>query len=211
MSYKTDAYAITANTIIKNLEKRNMEGFYCKDSKELLEKVLPMLEENSMIAWGGSETIKETGLLDALKEGNFELIDRMQATNDKERREYFGKTAMSDYFFMSTNAITLGGELVNIDGNGNRVSALIHGPAHVFIIAGMNKVVTDIAAGIERTRNMASPPNAVRLNKTTPCGKIGHCGDCYSPDCMCNQIVVTRRSGHVGRIKVFLVGEELGF
>lgn len=211
MSIKTDTYAITAQTIIKNLAKRNMEGFYCKNSSELLELVLPMLKEGSSIAWGGSETLKETGLLNAIETGNYEAIDRLKAVTPEEKRAVFGKTAMCDYFFMSTNAITFDGELVNIDGNGNRVAALIHGPQQVFIIAGMNKVVTDIAAGMERTRNFAAPPNTVRLSRKTPCSVLGHCGDCLSPDCICNQIVVTRRSGQAGRIKVFLVGEELGY
>lgn len=112
---------------------------------------------------------------------------------------------------MSTNAITYEGELVNIDGNGNRVACLIHGPRHVIIIAGMNKVATTLEGAFERARTMACPPNAVRLDKKTPCAATGKCGDCLSPDCFCNQIVVTRRSGHTGRIKVFLVAEDLGF
>jgi hypothetical protein len=212
MSAKQDAYAITAKTIIGNLEKRNMEGIYCSSKEELLKAVLLLLEKGASIAWGGSETFKESGLLTALEQdGSFDLIDRLKATTPEERRKVFGQTAMCDYFFMSTNAITLNGELVNIDGNGNRVSALIHGPQHVFIIAGMNKVVKDVEDGIKRTRIAACPPNGVRLNKSTPCATIGRCGECLSDECMCNQFVITRRSGHAGRIKVFLVGEELGF
>lgn len=212
MSAKQDAFAITAKTIIGNLEKRNMEGFYCATKEELVETIMPMLEKGASIAWGGSESFKESGMLKALEQdGSFELIDRLKATTPEERRKIFGQTAMSDYFFMSTNAITLNGELVNIDGNGNRLSALIHGPAHVFIIAGMNKVTKDVEEGFKRTRVCACPPNGVRLNKSTPCAKIGRCGECMSEECMCNQFVITRRSGHKGRIKIFLVGEELGF
>lgn len=212
MSAKQDAFAITAKTIITNLEKRNMEGFYCANKEELVETVMPMLKKGASIAWGGSESFKESGMLAALEQdGSFRLIDRLKATTPEERRKIFGETAMSDYFFMSTNAITLNGELVNIDGNGNRLSALIHGPAHVFIIAGMNKVTKDVEEGFKRTRVCACPPNGVRLNKSTPCAKVGRCGECLTDECMCNQFVVTRRSGHKGRIKVFLVGEELGF
>jgi hypothetical protein len=212
MSAKQDAYPITAKTIIWNLEKRNMEGIYCSSKEELLKAVMPLLEKGSSIAWGGSESLKESGILQALEQdGSFELIDRLKASTPEERRKVFGQTAMCDYFFMSTNAITLNGELVNIDGNGNRVAALIHGPQHVFVIAGMNKVVTDVDEGIKRIRTVACPPNGVRLNKTTPCAKMGRCGECLSDECMCNQFVITRRSGHTGRIKVFLVGEELGF
>lgn len=212
MSIKQDAYAVTAKTIIGNLQKRNMEGFYCASKEELVRTILPMLEKGSSIAWGGSETFKECGMLTALEQdGSFELIDRSKAGTPEESRKIFGQTAMCDYYFMSTNAITLNGELVNIDGNGNRVSALIHGPQHVFIIAGMNKVTRDVEDGVKRVRVSACPPNGVRLNKSTPCATTGRCGECLSDECMCNQIVITRKSGHKGRIKVFLVGEELGF
>ncbi len=212
MSAKQDAFAVTAKTIIKNLATRNMEGFYCENSEELVKTIMPMLEKGSSIAWGGSESFKDSGMLAALEaDGGFELIDRMKAQTPQERREVFGKTAMCDNFFMSTNAITTKGELVNIDGNGNRVAALIHGPQHVFIIVGWNKIVKTVEDGINRTRACACPPNAVRLGKTMPCAKTGVCGECYQDDCFCNQIVITRRSGHTGRIKVFLVGEELGF
>jgi hypothetical protein len=112
---------------------------------------------------------------------------------------------------MSSNAITLDGQLVNIDGSGNRVACLITGPKNVIIIAGMNKVTTDVDNAIERVRNMATPPNTVRLGKKTPCSETGKCANCLVDDCICNQIVITRRSGTQGRIKVILVGEELGF
>jgi len=123
---------------------------------------------------------------------------------------YF-KNAMADYFLMSSNAVTIDGELINIDGNGNRVACLIHGPEHVILIVGMNKVVTDVESGVARVRNIASPANAARLGTRTPCGAVGHCGNCNSPDCMCCQVVITRHSRHTGRIKVILVGEELGY
>ena len=118
---------------------------------------------------------------------------------------------MADYFLMSSNAVTIDGELINIDGNGNRVACLIHGPEHVILIVGMNKVVTDVESGVARVRNIASPANAARLGTRTPCGAVGHCCNCNSPDCMCCQVVITRHSRHTGRIKVILVGEELGY
>ena len=108
-------------------------------------------------------------------------------------------------------AITLDGELINIDGRGNRVAFLCFGPQNVLILAGMNKVVTDVESGINRTRNVAAAPNAIRLNRKTPCAVTGRCGDCYSEDCMCGQYVITRRSGIPNRIKVILIGEELGY
>ncbi len=212
MTPKKQAYALTAKNIIAGLEKRNMEGFYFNTKEEAAKAIFDMMEKGTSVAWGGSASVNETGILNMLEQdGSFEMIDRMKAQTPEERREVFGKTAMSDYFFMSTNAITLDGEMINIDGNGNRVAALIHGPQHVFIIAGMNKVVKDVEDGVRRTRVAACPPNAVRLGRQTPCGLTGKCADCLAPDCFCNQIVVTRRSGHAGRIKVFLIGEELGF
>lgn len=112
---------------------------------------------------------------------------------------------------MSTNVITLDGELINIDGRGNRVAFLCYGPQNVLILAGMNKVVTDIESGFKRIRDIASPQNAIRLNRNTPCKLLGRCKDCYSPDCMCGQLVITRRSIIPNRIKVILIGEELGY
>ena len=112
---------------------------------------------------------------------------------------------------MSTNAITLDGELINIDGKGNRVAFLCFGPQNVLILTGLNKVVTDIESGFKRVQNVASSPNAIRLNRNTPCSITGKCENCYSPDCMCGQFVITRRSGIPNRIKVILIGEELGY
>jgi len=112
---------------------------------------------------------------------------------------------------MSTNAITLDGELINIDGRGNRVAFLCYGPQNVLILTGMNKVVSNVEEGINRTRNIAAQPNAIRLNKKTPCGITGRCEHCFSQDCMCGQFVVTRRSLIPNRIKVVLIGEELGY
>ena len=211
MSHKTEAYAKMAGSIIKNLEKRNMEGYYFETGAECAAAILATIPEGSVISWGGSETIKEIGLMDAIHNKRYELIDRTLAKNPDEARQIFAKTVLADYYLMSSNAITIDGELINIDGNGNRVACLIQGPKHVIIAVGMNKVVTDVESGIARVRNMASPPNAIRLNKQIPCATTGHCNDCLAPDCFCNQVVITRRSGHTGRIKVYLVGEELGF
>lgn len=212
MSFVKMAFEKKAKIIIENLKKRNMEGYYCESSEELLETLLPMIEEGASIAWGGSESLKECGLMDAIKtSGKYNLIDRSKAKTPEQDREVYLQSAGSDYYLMSTNAITIDGELVNIDGNGNRVACLIHGPKYVFLVVGMNKVVVDIGEGLSRTQNVASPPNTIRLNKKTPCAETGICGGCLSPDCICSQVVITRRSRHEGRIKVFLVAEDLGF
>lgn len=211
MDNRQKAFAKACDGIIANLKKRNMEGYFYEDSASCVRAILDLIPDGSSISWGGSASVQESGMMDAFKNGSYELIDRSLAKTPEEQREIYGRTVMSDYYFMSTNAITYEGELVNIDGNGNRVACLIHGPRHVIIIAGMNKVATTLEGAFERARTMACPPNAVRLDKKTPCAATGKCGDCLSPDCFCNQIVVTRRSGHTGRIKVFLVAEDLGF
>ncbi len=211
MSHKQTALSVQAETIIKNLEKRNMEGYYFASAAACTEAILSTLPKGSVIGWGGSESIKECGLLEEIQKGGYELLDRSLARTPEESRQIYAKTVLADYYLMSTNAITLGGELINIDGNGNRVACLIQGPRHVIIVAGMNKVVSDVPGGVARVRNMASPANAIRLKRNLPCAASGVCHDCLSPECFCNQIVVTRRSMHPGRIKIYLVGEELGY
>ena len=134
-----------------------------------------------------------------------------ESSSKEEQKDIYSKICGCDYYFTSTNAITLDGELVNIDCTGNRVAFLCFGPDNVIVVTGMNKVVPDVAAGISRTKNVAAPPNAVRLNRNTPCAVTGRCGDCKSPDCLCAQTVVTSFSPTPGRITVILVGEELGY
>lgn len=211
MTPKQQAWERLANTIIKNLEKRNMEGFYCADRKDAVRLAMSLMKDGTTVGMGGSETVKETGLLDAIKNSSLHFIDRNQASTQEEKKALFLETMAADYFLMSSNAITIDGELINIDGNANRVACLMHGPEHVILITGMNKVVSDVASGIARVQNIAAPPNAARLETRTPCGVTGCCGDCHSEDCMCCQIVVTRHSRHKGRIKVILIGEELGY
>ena len=199
--------------IIKGLEKRNMEGVFCETKEDALTKALSYIEEGSSVTWGGSMSISEIGLMDAVKNGNYEIIDRSVAKNYDEQREIFSKAVLADYYLMSSNAITLDGELINIDGTGNRVACLTYGPKNVIMIVGMNKVVNDVEDGIKRVRNFASPPNTLRLGLKTPCSMTGRCGNCYGDTCICSQIVVTRRQSAAmrGRIKIILVGESLGY
>ncbi|NBK91593.1 lactate utilization protein [bacterium 1XD21-13] len=211
MTPKKQYYENTAKTIIANLEKRQMKGYYCEDSAAAVQKVLELLPEHASITWGGTMTMEECGLMDALKKKDYTLIDRLAAKTPEEKKELYAKVVCADYFFMSTNAITLDGELINVDGAGNRVACLCNGPDHVMILAGMNKVVTSVEEGHNRVRNVAAPTNVLRLNKKTPCAITGKCANCQSPDCICSQIVVTRRSHIPGRIQVILIGEELGY
>ena len=207
---KKKYYENIANTIIKNFKKRQIEGYYCNDKNAAVEKALELIPKGASAGWGGSKTLIETGLLDAIQQ-DYKIIDRDKATNLEEQRKCYGEICCSDFFLMSTNAITLDGELINIDGRGNRVAFLCYGPQNVLILTGMNKVVTDVESGLKRVRNIASPPNAIRLNRKTPCAITGKCEDCYSPDCMCGQFVITRFCLIPNRIKVILIGEELGY
>lgn len=212
MEPKKQYYENVAATIIKNLEKRRMNGFYCADKESAIAKVLELMPAGSSVGWGGSMTLKDNGFFDAIADANaYQIIDRDTAKTKEEEKKIYSEICAANVFLMSTNAITLDGELVNVDGRGNRVSFLCYGPDKVIVVAGMNKVVTDVEDGIKRVRNMAAPPNCVRLNKKTPCAATGTCADCFSPDCICAQTVVTRLSFYPGRINVILVGEELGY
>ena len=212
MNPKHIYYQAQAESVIKNLKKRNMEGFYCANTNEAREKALSLIAPGEKVSFGGSVTIKECGILDALREReDITLYDRATAKDGEEVGVIFRQAFSADTYLMSTNAITLDGELINIDGNGNRVAALIFGPKQVIVVAGMNKIVSNEEEAVHRARNMAAPPNCIRLSKNTPCAATGRCGDCMGSDTICCHTVVTRRSRDAGRIKVILVGEELGY
>ncbi len=205
-------YEKLAATVIAGLAKRQMDGYYFPTAKEAKEKALSMVTENALVSFGGSMTLVQTGLLDELKSTpSIRLIDRGKASTEEEIDRAYRQSFLADAYFMSSNAITSDGVLVNIDGRGNRVAALIYGPKEVIILAGMNKITPSVEEAVSRVRNAATPPNCIRLSKQTPCAATGACSDCLSSDCICNQIVITRRSGVKGRIKVLLIGESYGF
>ncbi len=211
MNIKKEYYKNLSNTVLKGFQKRFIEGYYCETKEEAKELALSLVSDNASVSFGGSVTLDETDILAELRSrADITLYDRATATTPEENKKIMHDALSCDYYFMSSNAITVDGELVNIDGNGNRVAALIYGPENVIIVAGMNKIVKTVEEGISRTRNVASPQNCVRLNKNTPCAVNGVCGNCLA-DTICDQIVITRASRVPQRIKVILVGEELGF
>ena len=211
MNIKKEYYKNLANTVMKGFQKRFIESYYCENAAEAKDLALSLVAENATVSFGGSVTLDETGVLSALRNReDITLYDRATATTPEENKKIMHDALSCDYYFMSSNAITVDGELVNIDGNGNRVAALIYGPENVIILAGMNKIVKTVEEGISRTRNTASPQNCIRLNKNTPCAVNGVCGNCLA-DTICDQIVITRASRVPQRIKVILIGEELGF
>lgn len=211
MTAKQQSYENTAKTIIANLTRRHMDGYYCATAEEAMDKILSLMPQGSSIGWGGSMTLGEIGFYDAIQGKGYNVIDRAKATTPEEQKAINAQLLSCDYFFMSTNAITLDGELVNVDGRGSRLAYLCFGPENVIVVTGMNKVVADVDSGIKRTRNIAAPANTVRLNRKTPCATTGRCADCTSQDCICAQTVITRLSLVPGRIKVILVGQELGY
>jgi len=211
MNAKKDYYKIKAENLIRNFARRNIEGYFAESSEAAEKKMLELIKENSLVSWGGSMTLQEIGVFDKLRAGDYKLLDRTAAKNPEEKEEIYHQALNADYYLMSSNAITQSGKLVNVDGNGNRLAALIYGPKNVIIAAGMNKVTIDEESAVKRVRNQAAPANSVRLKKKTPCAKTGYCSSCQIDDTICCQTVITRRSRQAGRIKVILVGEELGF
>ena len=211
MTPKEEAFASLAEGMIKKLEMRGMDGHYFENREALCSYLKETLPEDAVIAAGGSESVKESGIMNLITSGDYTFIDRKAAKTPEESREIFSRTVLADYYFMSTNAITMDGELVNIDGNGNRIACLAQGPSHVYIIVGRNKVSVDLQDAIQRARNIAAPANVKRLHKQTPCQVQGRCGNCFSPDCICSHLIITRHCGEKGRIHVFLVNEDLGY
>ena len=194
--------------VIKGLESRNMTGYYAKNKAAALEQALQLIPEGSTCTMGGGMSVFEIGLVDVLKKGDYNFIDRDAA---EDRRAAMLQAYDADVFLASCNAITEDGMLVNIDGNANRVSCIAYGPKKVVFIVGMNKIAADLDAAMKRARNVAAPINAQRFGGVTPCTKTGACGDCKSPDTICCQFLVTRYSRHDDRIHVILVNDNLGF
>lgn len=208
---KKEYYRKLGQTMIKRFAKRNIDAVYCDTAQEARSKALELMPEGSSITWGGSVTLDEIGLLDAVKSGDYQVIDRMDTGPDEDPRIMLSKQMLADYFLMSTNAFTLDGQLVNIDGAGTRLCFLVAGPAHVLVIAGMNKLSRDVESALQRIHDVASPPNCVRLGLSTPCGVTGACADCHGEQTICCQEVVTRHSRVPHRITVIMVGEDLGY
>ena len=204
----TKRNALLAEKVIKGLASRNMTGYYAGSREAALETALSLIPEGSSVTMGGGMSVHEIGLVAALKNGNYNFIDRDEVP---DKRAAMLAAYDADVFLSSCNAITEDGVLINIDGNANRVSAIAHGPKKVVFIVGMNKVCSDVDGAMKRARNVAAPINAQRFGISTPCTKTGACMNCKSPDTICCQFLITRYSRHTGRIHVILVNDVLGF
>lgn len=204
-------YEKRGQILVKNLQSRHFEAYYCDNREEALKKALELIPEGSTVGWGGAHSAEQIGLMEALHAGPYRACDRSLAKSPEEREQMMKEMLFSDVFLTGANGLSLDGQMVNIDGTGNRVAAIIYGPKSVLVIAGMNKVEDTLEDAIRRARTVAAPMNNQRFNNDNPCSATGTCGNCKNERCICNQIVITRHCRPVGRIKFILVGEELGF
>lgn len=204
-------YEKRGKLLVKNLQKRHFGARYCETADEALTAALELLPEGASIGWGGATTAEQVGLLNAVRTGNFCAMDRDTAKTPEERVQIMHNCLSADWFITGANALSLDGEMVNIDGAGNRVAAIVYGPKNVLVIAGMNKVMDTLDDALNRARTVAAPVNKQRFGEDTPCGITGSCADCLSDGCICNQILITRNCRPNGRIQFIIVGEDLGF
>ncbi len=196
---------------INALKKNNFEALFVPNSKAALEEVMKQITNGSTVGVGGSVSLAQTGILEALGKRNIHLIwPAQQAKNMEERQELIRKSFSSDIFLTSTNAITEDGKLFNVDAFGNRVGAMFVGPKKTIVVAGVNKIVKDLEAAEKRVKEWVAPQNIKRLNRKTPCAETGVCADCSSPDRICNIYVTLAKRPSRTEVVIILVGERLG-
>ena len=198
-------------SVVAALRARHFEAVYCKNADEAREAALARMPAGSSVFWGGSMTIRDIGLTAALKaSGEYAVYDR-ETVPPAERMDFLAEHYFSDFFLASANALTEDGVILNMDGSGNRVAAMIWGPKKVILLVGINKVVKNFDAGIARVRGTAAPINAQRFDIETPCKKTGRCADCRFPDSICATFTTMRLCRPAGRITVILFGEDAGY
>ena len=197
--------------VVKALQGRFFEAWYFPEPGEAVEKVFSLIPHGDVVSWGGSLTVADLNLTKIAAERGYRVIDRDKAANPAERVELMRQALLCDTYLVGTNAITEDGQLVNIDGGGNRVAAMTFGPKQVIVVAGMNKVVKTAEDAYVRAKFTVAPTNMQRFaNLKSPCSETGACGDCVSQDSICTYIVRTRLCKPAGRIKVILIGKNLG-
>lgn len=202
---------LLATSLIKNLQRRHIEAFYCPTAAEAVQKVSQLIDDGSSVTWGGTMTVRDLGIPGYLRNrGTLEVLDRDLATTPEQKQAVYLKAFTADVYLTSANAISEDGVIVNIDGNGNRVAAITWGPKKVIFVIGLNKVAQTPEAALARARSTASPINAARFDIKTPCQVDGVCHNCNSPESICNYVHFLRNSPK-GRHVVVLVGEELGY
>ena len=201
-------YELVIPQIIKELERRNIKGYYAATKEDALRQALELIPEGSTVTHGGAYSARQIGLFDVLSKGNYNYISR--DTSDDKEAVYLAAFS-ADVYISGTNAVSEDGILVNIDGTGNRLAAIIYGPKKVIFIVGRNKIAADAENALRRARSIAAPINAQRFDVQTPCKKTGACADCTSHDTICCEFLFTRYSKENDRMHVILVNEDLGF
>ena len=197
---------------IKNLEKNNIKGYYAKSNNELINIIKHIAKEGEMVSVGGSITLFETNVIDLLRSGRYNFLDRYKENlTPDDIKEIYRKAFYADTYFSSVNAITEEGEIFNVDGNGNRVAAMLYGPDKVILVVGVNKIVKNIDEAIKRNKYLSGPANAKRLNMNTPCAKVGYCMECQSDDRICCEYTVIKRQRSANRMNVIFINDILGF
>lgn len=203
-------YEKRGKMLVKNLQSRHFDAVYCATREEALKKALEWIPEGATVGWGGAMSAQQIGLMDAVNSGPYVAYDRDKCATAEERAELMYHCLRADVFLTGANGMSLDGQMVNIDGTGNRVAAITFGPKTVLVVVGMNKVVDTLEEAVRRARTVAAPANQQRFGLDNPCTVTGTCADCKSASCICNQIVITRHCRPQGRIKFVLVGEDLG-
>lgn len=212
--FEPSVYRMQAKRIITNLDSRNMNGYYYDSVEEAIQSVVDLIPEGATVGLGGSTTLLQCGLLDRLRTLPITLYDRYKEGISKEEiNDMRTKSLIADVFIASTNALTLDGQLVNVDGIGNRVAAMINGPKKVILFAGVNKIVDSIESGFERIHMQTGPINVQRFGADTPCRDTGICERevCRAPKSICNKYVVIEGEWDKDRMHVVIVGESFGF
>lgn len=200
------------NRTIEALKKNNINGYYAKNRDEVIKLIEDIVAEGAKVAVGGSETLSELGVLEHLRSGRYDFLDRYKAgLTPEEVTNIFKQSFLADAYLSGCNAITENGELYNVDGNGNRVAAMLYGPDKVIVICGVNKIVKDVDEAIKRNRAISAPMNAKRLNRKTPCAKVGYCMDCNSPERICNEYTLIKKQRLPERMHVIFLNENLGY
>ena len=205
---------------IKNLQKNNISAYFVNTKDAVVSQIEKLVEEGATVAVGGSMSLAEAGVLDHLRSGRYEFLDRYkEGLSREEVGEIYRKSFWADAYFCSSNAVTEDGELYNVHGNANRISAIAFGPKKVIMVVGINKIVPDLDAAVKRVKTIAAPKNCKRLGCETFCHQKGYCTDledgmgkgCDSPARICRHYLVSAKQAQKGRLHVILVGEELGY
>lgn len=211
MLHTTKAYYdLRGPVLVKNLKSRHFDAYYCSTKEEALAKALDLIPTGSTVGWGGCWSAEQIGLIEAVKAGDYSVIDRSTGKTPEEVVKLMKQCLTADVFITGANGLSMDGQMVNIDGNGNRVAAIVYGPDSVIVVAGMNKVCDTVEDAFTRAKTVAAPVNNMRFNNENPCKFTGKCAQCKTETCICNQYLVTRHCRPVGRIKFILVGEDLG-